>query len=581
MRWSATRGTERGITLLDTVVGTALMLVVFLGIGAAFKLSIDVVLNNKAQAGAIALADERMEYIRSLAYASIGTVGGIPSGTIPQSESVSLNGLTYTRRTLIEYVDDPKDGLGAADQNHITSDYKAAKVDISWTAKGGTRHITIVTRIDPPNGMETACTPPCGTLTVSVVNAASAPLSGASVSIVNSSVSPAVNLSTFTDTTGTANLIGAPTGSGYAIVVTNSGYSTAQTYTATAQNTNPNPGNLTVSNGQTTTGTFAIDVLGTKTVNTWQQISPATWTDPFSDATEISTSTNISVAAGTAKLISSATRGEVQSIVIQPTALAQWASLTWSSTQPSKTTVRYYLYDGGGVNLIPNSQLPGNSGGFAASPINLANISTTTYPSLRIDAVLMASTTGNTPTIDQWSVGYTYGPVPLPSLAFSMRGAKTIGSGPSGSVYKYSQSFNSGATASLTIPNLEWDSYLITVSGTSTGYDISSACNPQPEALTPGQSATTNLYFAAHTVNSFLVDVRAASTGALIPNASVNLTKTGYNTTIPTDSCGQAFFSGLTSSSAYSISVSAAGHTTYSASGVTVAGTSRLSVSLN
>src|SRR3989344_2305991 len=66
---------SRGVTLIDTVVGSALMLLVFIGIAGVFQLSVDIITNNKARAGAIALSDERMEYIRSLAYASIGTVG--------------------------------------------------------------------------------------------------------------------------------------------------------------------------------------------------------------------------------------------------------------------------------------------------------------------------------------------------------------------------------------------------------------------------------------------------------------------------------------------------------------------------
>ena len=49
--------------MLDTIVGSALMLVVFVGVAAAFQLSVGVVTNNKARAGAIALANERMEYI--------------------------------------------------------------------------------------------------------------------------------------------------------------------------------------------------------------------------------------------------------------------------------------------------------------------------------------------------------------------------------------------------------------------------------------------------------------------------------------------------------------------------------------
>src|SRR3989344_272031 len=193
------RTNSRGVTLLDTLVGTALMLVIFLGIVAAFQLSVDVVTNNKARGSAIALANERMEYIRSLAYASIGTSGGIPSGSIAQSETVVMNGVTFTRRTVIAYADDPKDGTGAADSNGITSDYKVAKVDVAWSAHTSTRHIALVSRFEPPSGMEIACTPPCGTLTVEVVNAASQPLSGASVSIVNASTVPAININTFTN----------------------------------------------------------------------------------------------------------------------------------------------------------------------------------------------------------------------------------------------------------------------------------------------------------------------------------------------------------------------------------------------
>jgi Tfp pilus assembly protein PilV len=100
---------SRGVSLIDTLVGTALMLVIFLGIAGAIQLSLDVVTNNKARAGAIALANERMEYIRSLAYASVGTVGGIPSGTLAQTETTTMNGITC-RVAPIEYVDDAKDG---------------------------------------------------------------------------------------------------------------------------------------------------------------------------------------------------------------------------------------------------------------------------------------------------------------------------------------------------------------------------------------------------------------------------------------------------------------------------------------
>ena len=363
---------ERGVTLLDTVVGTALMLVIFLGIAGAFQLSLDVVSNNKARSGGIALAGERMEYIRSIAYGSIGTVGGIPSGLVAPSETVALNGVTYTRRTLVAYVDDPKDGLGAADANGINSDYKTAKVDVAWTSRTGTRHITLVSRFEPPSGMEIACTPPCGTLVINAVNSASAPLSGVSVSIVNVSTSPAVNISTFTNASGTATFIGAPAASGYEVVVTKSGYSTAQTYSVTAQNTNPNPGHLTVANNQTTSGTFSIDLVSNIIVNTYSH-NNNTWTDTFSDSNNVSpASTNIEVSGGRARFAGIQpwlAPAELFSVDITPPALSRWGVFSWNHTTPAETTITYHVYypTASSRALIPDTYLPGNSVGFASA----------------------------------------------------------------------------------------------------------------------------------------------------------------------------------------------------------------------
>ena len=185
---------QAGMTLLDTVIGTALMLTVFVGIYGAFQLSVQLVNNNKARAGAIALANQRMEFIRSLAYASVGTVGGVPSGNIAQSESVSFNGVNYTRRTYIEYGDDPKDGLDPADVNSIPEDYKSAKVEVLWTAKKQTHHIILVTRITPTAGLESSV--PGGTLKIFSINALGTVLPNVVVTIVNASTAPAITCST-------------------------------------------------------------------------------------------------------------------------------------------------------------------------------------------------------------------------------------------------------------------------------------------------------------------------------------------------------------------------------------------------
>ena len=576
--------TQRGVTLMDTLVGTALMLVIFLGIAAVFQLSVDVVTNNKARGSAIALSNERMEYMRSITYASLGTSGGIPSGSIAQSESVVLNGITFTRRTVVAYGDDPKDGTGALDSNGITADYKAGKVDVAWNSRNGVRHITLVSRFEPPAGMEIACTPPCGTLTISAVDANSLALSGASVSIVNSSTNPAISINTFTNANGTASFIGAPASSGYQITVTKSGYSTAQTYSVTAQNTNPNPGHLTVSNNQTTSGTFAIDLVSSMNITTYS-LSTGTWTDTFSDESKIgSATTNIEISGNRARFAGSqpwTTPASLYSQAITPVALLRWGSFSWNDTQPAETIITYHVYylQGSTNTLVSDSVLPGNSAGFTTgTSIDLSAVPADTYTSLVLGAYLVAlNPSAPSPSIEDWSLTYQSGQgVAIP---FTMRGAKTIGSGPSGAVYKYNQLLTANSSGVLTVSNLEWDTYTMSVAA-STGYDIASSCPPQPLVLAPNSSLSPKLFLSAHTANSLLVDIKN-NAGGSIAGAEVRLTKGGsYDETVAADACGQAFFSSLTNGN-YTITASSTGYQTYTSSEVNVTGTSLLSVILN
>lgn len=579
---------QKGATLLDTVVGVALMLVVFLGIYATFQLSIDVISNNKARAGAIALAGARMEYLRSLPYDQVGTAGGIPSGTVPQIETVSQNGVNYTRRTLVRYADDPKDGSGAADQNSITADYREVRVELSWIARTGARSVVVAGRISPP-GIEQAVSG--GTLSIIAVNASALPVMDAQVRIYNPGLNPQVDVTTYTNASGTVSFIGAPAGSGYQITVSKTGYSTARTYDATAQNTNPTPGHLTVVNNQTTQATFAIDVLGSITVYTYKQIQTGTWQDLFTDSTKIATTTSTEVSGGRLRFSGNPPyppEGTAQSVAIAPSLLYGWKQLTWNDVEPTETEVFYQIRTFDGAQLIPDSVLPGNSLGFSTSPVNLSTISTTTYPGIRLGAILKTKNPGApTPSIDDWSVTYDYGPEPLLNLSFSLRGDKQVGSGPSGTLYKYNQVHSSGDYAGIVLNSMEWDNYTITVDGAATNYDIASSCGPQPQWLSPGASLTTRLYMATHTSNSLLIDVRNAA-GDLLQNASARLQKnsSGYDQTKTTDGCGQAFFGGLTAGgqgqgNSYSITVTAVGYQPYSATGVEVSGQSRLSVELN
>ena len=572
----------RGVTLIDTLVAISLMLLIFLGIFGAFQLSVDVVTNNKARAGAVALADERMEYIRSLPYTSIGTSGGIPAGSLAQTESVSLNGINYTRRTLVVYADDPKDGTGASDTTGVT-DYKAVKVNVSWSSRTGERNLYLVSRFEPLNGLESAVAG--GTLVVNVVNANSQPVSSAQVTVTNTSVSPAVNLTTYTNTSGVVTLVGVPAATNYAIVATKSGYSTAQTYTSNAQNPNPVPAHLTVSNNQTTSATFAIDLLSSLSVTTYS-LSTGTWTDSFSDNSKIGTGTYyIEVSGNQARFEGNQPwtgPADLRSVPITPVALSRWGVFSWHDNRPSMTTITYHVYypSGSSLALVPDSVLPGNSAGFSTetqTSVDLSVIPAQLYPTLVLDAYLVAQDpNAPSPTIQDWSLTYESGQGI--SIPFTLKGAKVIGSGPP-VIYKYNQVITTSQSGTITLPNMEWDTYTMSVNA-STGYDISSSCIPQPIVLSPNSTAATLLYLSPHTSNSLLVDAKSSS-GTYLSGARVRLTKGGsYDQTIYADACGQAFFPSLTNGS-YSISISASGYQTYTSSGVNVSGTSRLSAVLN
>lgn len=577
---------ERGSTLLDAVVGTALMLVVFVGIAGAFRLAVMAVGNNKARAGAIALANERLEFIRSLSYNAVGTSGGIPSGVLAQEESIELNDVPYTRRTFISYEDDPADGLGGADENAIETDYKAVKTQVSWTGRDGVHTIELLTRISPV-GIESAV--PGGTLAIEVVDAALAPVSSAEVTVVNPTIVPPIDLTRFTDADGRATILGVPPGAGYEISVTKSGYSSAQTYAADATNTNPIPAHLGVALDTTTAGTFAIDLVSEKRIETYTPVTISTTTETFANSSGTASTSNTTIAGGVVSLTESAGEypfeGTFISNVVSTSSLVRWNNFTWDANEPVGTAVYFQFYGSDGVTLLSNTQLPGNEGGFTSSPVNLSTISTSTFPGLVVRGRLTTGDASTTPSVDAWRLSFESGPHPVPDVPFMLRGAKTIGTTAGGAlIYKYEEEHSSGAGASFLAQNLEWDAYTVIVSDTS-GYDISSACAPQPETLTPNSSQTTRLTLSPHTTNSLLVDVKT-SAGAVIPGATLRLARAGYDETRVSDTCGNGFWSAISSGSVgggnpYTIEVSAAGYQTFNSSEVNVSGTSRLSIILN
>jgi len=553
------------MSFMDVIIGTALLLIIFVALSGLLRNSLIIASLAKNKAVATAVAESQMEYMRSLSYDAVGTVGGIPAGDIPQYATTTNNGLEFVTRTYIEYVDDPKDGLEEADENGITTDYKRIKVSVTYNAGGMERSVELISNYAPP-GLET--TTGGGTLRINVVNAVGEGVPGASVTIENPSTDPAVNLTAFSSDQGIVYLPGAATSTDYRVTVTKDGYSTAETYERDATNQNPTPGYLTVVKDQTTTGTFAIDLLTTLTVRTFSPIATTTWSDTFSDSGNIASESDVSVEGGSVILEGGSgmysSSGNLRSTALTPDYLAEWTSASIGASLPPGTNVRFHVADGGGT-LLPDAVLPGNSTGFTTD-VDLSAIPEETYTSLSLIAYLETSSADVTPSLLDWTIVYQRGPVPLPNVSFSLTGGKTIGSTGGGApIYKtvLSESTNGSGVREL---SLEWDEYEADIPS----YDVVDACNAPPYTLAPNSSIDSSLILDDPTAHSVLVSAR--TTTGPIEVGNITLSRTGFSEIVPVSECGAAYFGGVVSASDYTITASTSGYDDVIVTGISVSG---------
>ena len=223
--------------------------------------------------------------------------------------------------------------------------------------------------------------------------------------------------------------------------------------------------------------------------------------------------------------------------------------------------------------LLPDTVLPGNASGFT-STTSLAGISTTTYPALELSADLSTGSASSTPTLTSWTMTYLQGPIPLPGIAYSVAGAKSIGTDSASNPIIKNAIATSTGTTGVSSNVVEWDSYALTLPG----YDITSACPAPPYSLAPAATIDSSLILSTSTGSSMLV---SASDGtAPLAGASVTLSRTGFTKTVQSDVCGNAYFGNLSTASDYSLTGSKSGYTGYSATGVSVSGHVLTSIAL-
>lgn len=218
---------RKGFTLIESLVLLFIFSVVSITFFETYTTGTRLIIESKNRLGATALANQKMEIIRSIDYDAIGTIGGVPSGNIAEHETISVNTVQYQVYTFVQYIDDAFDGKsGGSPADAIGNDYKRIRISVRWGAEGGDQTVSLFTNI-APNGVETSAGG--GVLSINILDSAGVGVPNASVHIVNGAAS--VDLTAPTDATGNVTLPATPAGAqNYILTVSKTGYYGATTY---------------------------------------------------------------------------------------------------------------------------------------------------------------------------------------------------------------------------------------------------------------------------------------------------------------------------------------------------------------
>jgi hypothetical protein len=252
-----------GFTLVETLVGTAIFVVLVLAVYDAYQAVYHVISDSRYKIAAIDLANEQIELARNLPYNSVGIIGGLPAGLLTHSQSITRDAATYTVVTTVRSVDDPFDGTFPTDTS--PDDYKLVQVEVDCPLCNNYQPVILTTQI-APKYLETAASN--GALIVNVFDANGKPVPQANVTLTNSSGTSTITVNDVTNNSGVLQEVDVPpAANAWHIVVTKPGYSTDGTYTVSGGNPHPAPGDATVLDQQVTNTSFAIDQTSTMNVS--------------------------------------------------------------------------------------------------------------------------------------------------------------------------------------------------------------------------------------------------------------------------------------------------------------------------
>lgn len=243
-------------TLIEALVFLFIFTIITTTFYSVFSVNTRYTIDVKDRQSSAMIANEKMEIIRNLQYADIGTIGGIPSGNIATSENITVDGKIYAVRTFIKYQDDSFDGVYPTDT--IPNDYKIVKVAVSWTGAGdSSSDVELITRFVPP-GLELVSGD--GVLAINIIDSEGKGVSQASVHIENGDVSPSVNFTAKTDDSGNLMFPGAEESIlAYKLTVSRDDYETVETVDPDSVEYNPTDSHASVVSGSVNTKTIVLN----------------------------------------------------------------------------------------------------------------------------------------------------------------------------------------------------------------------------------------------------------------------------------------------------------------------------------
>jgi type II secretory pathway pseudopilin PulG len=256
---------QRGLTLVEAVVATALFVGIAIGLFSTFQKVFQTVRHAQGKVNATLLANEQFEIVRNLPYSRVGTVGGVPSGLLPQVQTLTRGGMTFIATTTVRNIDHPFDGTAGGAPNDLSpADNKLVEVEVLCTSCTNVPPVVLSTLV-APRDLESDSTN--GSLFVRVFDASGQPVAGADVRIFNPALVPPINIVDVTNASGMLQIIDAPPAvDSYQIFVSKAGYSSEQSYGAPTT-TNPVKPHATVAVQTVTQTTFVIDQVVTMNIS--------------------------------------------------------------------------------------------------------------------------------------------------------------------------------------------------------------------------------------------------------------------------------------------------------------------------